>query len=67
MLSVFSTSLFISLGLDFDQMSIELNKAGQSYPLGRLATVDDIANLILFLGSEDAAFITGQNICPDVS
>lgn len=54
-----------SLGLDFDQMSIELNKAGQSYPLGRLATVDDIANLILFLGSEDAAFITGQNICPD--
>lgn len=48
-------------------MSLELGKAGETYPLGRLASVDDIAFLILFLGSNDAAFITGQNMCPDVS
>lgn len=54
-----------SLGLDPKEMSKELNKAGQSYPLGRLATVEDIANCMVFLSSDDAAFITGQNICLD--
>jgi 3-oxoacyl-[acyl-carrier protein] reductase len=29
------------------------------HPLGRLATADDVANAVVFLGSEDAAFITG--------
>lgn len=29
-------------------------------PLGRLALPDDIANAVLFLSSDDAAFITGQ-------
>lgn len=48
-------------------MALELGKAGETYPLGRLASVDDIAFLILFLGSNDAAFITGQNMSPDVS
>jgi NAD(P)-dependent dehydrogenase (short-subunit alcohol dehydrogenase family) len=34
-------------------------------PLGRLGTVDDVANLIAFLASDEAAFITGQtiNVC----
>ena len=54
-----------SLGLDFDQMATELAKAGATYPLGRLGEVDDIANSILFLASDDSAFITGQNLCPD--
>jgi 3-oxoacyl-[acyl-carrier protein] reductase len=34
-------------------------------PLGRLGTVDDIAPVIGFLLSEDAAFITGQTIVVD--
>lgn len=46
-------------------MATELGKAGETYPLGRLAEVEDIANSILFLASDDSAFITGQNICQD--
>jgi NAD(P)-dependent dehydrogenase (short-subunit alcohol dehydrogenase family) len=30
------------------------------YPIGRLGTVDDIASLALFLGSDDASWITGS-------
>jgi len=32
------------------------------YPLGRVATPDDVARCALFLASDDAAFITGQII-----
>jgi meso-butanediol dehydrogenase/(S,S)-butanediol dehydrogenase/diacetyl reductase len=31
-------------------------------PLGRAGTNDDVANLLLFLASEDAGYITGQTI-----
>ncbi|MGW0815848.1 SDR family oxidoreductase [Streptomyces viridiviolaceus] len=34
-------------------------------PLGRAGTDDDVANLILFLASEEAAYITGQTINVD--
>jgi 3-oxoacyl-[acyl-carrier protein] reductase len=34
-------------------------------PLGRLATVDDIAEVVLFMISPSAAFITGQTIVVD--
>jgi NAD(P)-dependent dehydrogenase (short-subunit alcohol dehydrogenase family) len=34
----------------------------QRYPLGRVATPDDVAKCALFLASDDAAFITGQII-----
>ena len=51
-----------SLGMDPKVMNPELEKAGKSYPLGRLATVEDIANCILYLSSNDSAFVTG-NIC----
>jgi meso-butanediol dehydrogenase/(S,S)-butanediol dehydrogenase/diacetyl reductase len=34
-------------------------------PLGRAGTTDDIANLLLFLASADAAYITGQAINVD--
>jgi NAD(P)-dependent dehydrogenase (short-subunit alcohol dehydrogenase family) len=29
------------------------------YPLGRFGTVDDVAAAILYLASDDAAFVTG--------
>lgn len=34
--------------------------AAERYPLGRIATPDDVAKAALFLVSDDAAFITGQ-------
>ncbi len=34
-------------------------------PLGRLGTGDDVARTVLFLASDDAAYITGQNILVD--
>ena len=36
------------------------NDCAQRYPLGRVATPDDVARCALFLASDDAAFITGQ-------
>lgn len=54
-----------SLNLDPKVMNAELEKAGKTYPLGRLATVEDIANAILYLSSNDSAFVTGQCMCLD--
>ncbi len=34
----------------------------ESIPMGRMGTLDEIAGLVVFLASEDAAFITGQII-----
>jgi 3-oxoacyl-[acyl-carrier protein] reductase len=34
----------------------------QQIPLGRMGTVDDIANTVLFLASPAASYITGQVI-----
>jgi meso-butanediol dehydrogenase/(S,S)-butanediol dehydrogenase/diacetyl reductase len=34
-------------------------------PLGRAGTSDDVASLLLFLASDDAAYITGQTINVD--
>jgi NAD(P)-dependent dehydrogenase (short-subunit alcohol dehydrogenase family) len=35
------------------------------HPVGRVGNPQDIAQLVLFLCSEKAGFITGQNICVD--
>jgi NAD(P)-dependent dehydrogenase (short-subunit alcohol dehydrogenase family) len=34
-------------------------------PLGRAGTCDDVANLLLFLGSDEASYITGQTVNVD--
>jgi 3-oxoacyl-[acyl-carrier protein] reductase len=34
-------------------------------PLGKLGTADDVANVYLFLASNDAAFISGSVISVD--
>lgn len=35
------------------------------HPIGRMATIEEIGEVCVFLASEEAAFITGQAICPD--
>ena len=35
-------------------------EAGKSIPLGRMAEPEDVANMVAFLASDEAAFITGQ-------
>ena len=44
-------------GLDPDQAIEELNS---SVPLGRIAQPDDIADVILFLASEDSRYMCGS-------
>lgn len=34
-------------------------------PLGRLGTADDVARVVLFLASDEAAYVTGQNLVVD--
>jgi L-fucose dehydrogenase len=35
------------------------------HPIGRMATIEEIGEVCAFLASDEAAFITGQAICPD--
>lgn len=35
------------------------------FPLGRLASTEDVARMALFLASDDARFVTGQNVAVD--
>jgi NAD(P)-dependent dehydrogenase (short-subunit alcohol dehydrogenase family) len=37
-----------------------VKEAGQATPLGRIAEAEDVANLVGFLASDEACFITGQ-------
>ena len=38
---------------------------GQTHPVGRVGTPDDIANVVLFLASDKASFITGEYVNVD--
>lgn len=40
-------------------------RRGASYPLGRLATVDDVSPAVVFLASSDSAFMTGSEMVID--
>lgn len=44
---------------------VELQEIINSTDLGRLGSADDIADAVYFLSSENASFITGQNIIVD--
>jgi NAD(P)-dependent dehydrogenase (short-subunit alcohol dehydrogenase family) len=43
----------------------ELKRYGASHPIGRIGTGQDIANVVLFLASEKASFMTGEYVCID--
>jgi NAD(P)-dependent dehydrogenase (short-subunit alcohol dehydrogenase family) len=40
-------------------------KRSSNVPLGRKGTPDDIANAVLFLVSDAASYVTGQNLAVD--
>ncbi|HVL86144.1 MAG TPA: SDR family NAD(P)-dependent oxidoreductase [Pseudonocardia sp.] len=46
-------------------MAVGLAKTLVKYPIGRLGTPEDIANVALFLASDEAAFMTGSVVTPD--
>lgn len=53
----------MTAGIFENQLVIE--GVRQQTPLGRMGTVDDIANAALFLASDEASYISGQTICVD--
>jgi meso-butanediol dehydrogenase/(S,S)-butanediol dehydrogenase/diacetyl reductase len=52
------------LGLQADPEKASLAQ-DQSHMLGRTATSEEIAKVVLFLASDDASFVTGENIVTD--
>jgi NAD(P)-dependent dehydrogenase (short-subunit alcohol dehydrogenase family) len=48
-----------------DGVEAALERFGKSHPLGRIGKGQDIANVVLFLASERASFMTGEYVCVD--
>ena len=42
-----------------------LRRFGATHPLGRIGTGQDVANVVLFLASDKASFMTGEYVCVD--
>ena len=42
-----------------------VREMGKSHPIGRIGTSTDIANVVLFLASDKASFMTGEYVCVD--
>jgi NAD(P)-dependent dehydrogenase (short-subunit alcohol dehydrogenase family) len=51
--------------LEPDGVESALVRFGKSHPLGRIGTGQDIANVVLFLASDAASFMTGEYVCVD--
>lgn len=48
-----------------DGVEAALERYGKSHPIGRIGTGQDIANVVLFLASDKASFMTGEYVCVD--
>ncbi|CAG2104378.1 unnamed protein product [Medioppia subpectinata] len=57
--------MYTSGGLNKKVVEENYELQAKSYPLGRVADPIDIANVILFLGSDEASFLTGVNLLAD--
>jgi NAD(P)-dependent dehydrogenase (short-subunit alcohol dehydrogenase family) len=49
----------------YDDAEAALKMVDSWHALGRMATAEEIGEVCAFLASDEAAFITGQAICPD--
>jgi 3alpha(or 20beta)-hydroxysteroid dehydrogenase len=52
------TEMLRALGRDADQM-------GQRVPIGRTASADEVANLVLFLASDESSYCSGHEFVID--
>ena len=48
-----------------DGLEAALQRYGKTHPIGRIGTGQDIANVVMFLASEAASFMTGEYVCVD--
>lgn len=48
-----------------DGVEAALARYGRTHPIGRIGTGVDIANVVLFLASDKASFMTGEYVCVD--
>ena len=56
----------VSPGGVFDnQDPVFVERYNQRVPLGRMATPEDVADAVVFLASDKAKYITGQNLVVD--
>ena len=46
-------------------IEIELQDYGRTHPLGRIGQPEEVANVVLFLASDRASFMTGEYVCVD--
>ena len=52
-------------GLSSDEQDARIAAFGERVPMRRAGSVDDIANAILYLASDEAAYVTGEEIVVD--
>ncbi|ACY16000.1 glucose 1-dehydrogenase [Haliangium ochraceum] len=57
------TPMLLKLGMPEDRSAHRA--LAETQPLKRLASAEDVANLALFLASDESAYITGEDICID--
>jgi NAD(P)-dependent dehydrogenase (short-subunit alcohol dehydrogenase family) len=51
-----------ALRTDSDDVAATMTAMAKKNPFGRLGTPEDIAGTVAFLASDDAAYVTGQEI-----
>ena len=54
-----------AFGEDEDVIQTNLRDAGELHPVGRIGQPEDIANVVVFLASSRASFMTGEYVCVD--
>ena len=50
---------------DIEDVEAAVRQAGEKHPIGRIGVGQEIANVVTFLASEKASFMTGEYVCVD--